>query len=198
MGRHRVTDRDKARGTPGRYLGLTALLAVVAMAGYVGYVLFPRFDLPAAEGAGMLGLAAAAGVASFFSPCSFPLLVALLGGTTAPTSDGVRPRPIMFGTALAFGAAVFMVLAGTVIALGGEALFSAVTFASPAGIAIRGIVGMLLIVFGIAQTGVFNLSLHPISRLARPLLRTQARLRRERPVTGFAVFGFGYVLAGFG
>lgn len=182
---------------PGRYLGLVALAAIVAIAGYVGYVLFPRFDLSAAEGAGLLGLAAMAGVASFFSPCSFPLLVALLGGKTATASD-TNPRPILFGTALAAGAAVSLVLAGGVIALGGEALFSNVTFASPTGIAIRSIVGVLLIVLGLAQTAHLPISMHRVSRLAQPLLRTQARLRRERPVAGIAVFGFGYVLAGFG
>lgn len=206
MGGHRLTADRSSRGeevSPAdaagrrRYLGLVALAAMLAVAGYLGYVLFPRFDLSAAEGAGLLGLAAMAGVASFFSPCSFPLLVALLGGRTAAASD-TAPRPVLFGTALAFGAAVFMILAGSVIALGGEALFSNVTFASPAGIAIRSIVGLVLIGLGLAQTGIVPISMHGVSRFAQPMLRTQARLRRERPVAGFALFGFGYVLAGFG
>ena len=206
MGRDRLTpDRASARegldapdaAGPGLYLGLVALASIVAIAGYVGYVLFPRFDLSAAEGAGLLGLAAMAGVASFFSPCSFPLLVAMLGGTTATASD-TTPRPVLFGSAFAVGAAVSLVLAGGVIALGGEALFSNVTFASPAGIAIRSIVGVLLIVLGLAQTGRLPISMHRVSRLAQPLLRAHARLHRDRPVAGFAAFGFGYVLAGFG
>lgn len=182
-----------------RYLILIAVVAVVAVAGFVGYVLYPRFDLPAVEGAGLLGLAAAAGVASFFSPCSFPLLVTLLGRQSISDCESDRsPRPAVFGGSLALGAALFMLLAGMVIALSGEALFAGVTFTSTVGITIRVVVGLLLIFLGLVQIGVLSVSMHTVSRLAQPLLRGQARLRRDRPVLGFAVFGFGYVLAGFG
>lgn len=183
----------------GRYLILVAAVLVVAVAGYVGYVVYPRFDLPAVDGLGLLGLAGAAGVASFFSPCSFPLLVTLLARQEVDDAEAGRAaRPAVFGASLALGAALFMLLAGVVIAAGGEALFAGVTFTSTAGIIIRVIVGTLLIFLGLIQLGVIRLSMHVVSRLAQPLLRTQARMRRERPVAGFAVFGFGYVLAGFG
>lgn len=181
------------------YLALVAVVVVVALTGYLGYVLFPRFDLSAAEGAGLLGLAAAAGVASFFSPCSFPLLVALLGRQAVTDSEvGRAPRPVVFGAALAMGAASFMLLVGVVIALGGESLFGQVTFASPAGVTIRSVVGVLLITLGLIQAGIVSGGMHAVSRLAQPMLRRQARLRRERPVLGFSIFGFSYVLAGFG
>lgn len=183
----------------GRYAVLVFAVVVVAVAGYAGYVVYPRFDLPAIQGAGLLGLAAAAGIASFFSPCSFPLLVGLLGRqAVAQTESGRSANPAVFGGALALGAAVFMLLAGLVIALGGEALFAGVTFTSTAGITIRTIVGLLLIFLGLIQIGILPFSLHGVKRLGRPITRAQARLRRERPVAGFAVFGFGYVLAGFG
>jgi cytochrome c-type biogenesis protein len=172
---------------------------VVAGAGYVGYVVYPRFDLPAADGLGLLGLAATAGVASFFSPCSFPLLVTLLARQALDDEEeGRSARPAVFGGSLALGAAVFMLLAGLVIALGGEALFAGVTFTSTAGITIRVVVGVLLVSLGLIQLGVIPVSMHAVSRVAQPLLRSQARMRRERPVAGFAVFGFSYVLAGFG
>lgn len=182
-----------------RYLVLIAVVVVVAVAGFVGYVLYPRFDLPAVEGAGLLGLAAAAGVASFFSPCSFPLLVTLLGRqAVADSESGKSPRPAIFGGSLALGAALFMLLAGVVVALGGEVLFAGVTFTSAAGITIRVVVGLLLIFLGLIQIEALPFSLDAVSRAAQPLLKRQARLRRDRPVLGFAVFGFGYVLAGFG
>lgn len=182
-----------------RYALLVVAVVVVALAGYIGYVLYPRFDLPAVQGAGLLALAAAAGFASFFSPCSFPLLLGLLGRqAVAQTKRGEAARPAAFGGALAAGAGIFLLLAGIVIALGGRALFAGVTFTSPAGITIRGVVGGLLVVLGLIQTGVLPISFHAVSDLARPLARWQARLRRERPVAGFGVFGFAYVLAGFG
>lgn len=182
-----------------RYAVLVVAVVLIAIAGYAGYVLYPRFDLPAVQGAGLLGLAAAAGLASFFSPCSFPLLVGLLGRqAVAQSKSGRTAKPGVFGGALALGAAVFMLLAGVVIALGGEALFAGVTFTSTAGITIRTIVGLLLILLGLIQTGILPFSLHPVSSAAQPISRAQARLRREHPVAGFGIFGFGYVLAGFG
>jgi cytochrome c biogenesis protein CcdA len=187
------------RSGGGRYLILVTGVLMVAIAGYVGYVVYPRFDLAGVDGLGLLGLGAAAGVASFFSPCSFPLLVTLLARQAVDDVEaGRRSRPAVFGGALALGAASFMLLAGVVIGAGGEAVFAGVTFTSTAGITIRVVVGVLLVFLGLVQVGVIGLSMHGVSRLAQPLLRSQARLRRERPVAGFAVFGFGYVLAGFG
>lgn len=60
------------------YLFLVIAVLLLAFAGYVGDVLYPRFDLPAVGGAGLLVLSSAAGLASIFSPCSFPLLSTLL------------------------------------------------------------------------------------------------------------------------
>ncbi|MBW3658583.1 MAG: heavy-metal-associated domain-containing protein [Actinobacteria bacterium] len=195
-----AADRTEQRGAAGRYGLLAAAVLAIALAGYAGYVLYPRFDLPAVQGAGLLGLAAAAGIASFFSPCSFPLLLGLLGRQAVRRSgDGEdTARPAVFGGALALGAAVFMVLAGVVIGLGGEALFAGVTFTSTAGITIRTVVGLLLILLGLMQTGRLPLSMHAVEEAARPLARRSAALRREHPVAGFVTFGFGYVLAGFG
>lgn len=59
--RRTVTDDEpgqlKAEGTAdgrSRYGLLVLGIAVIAVAGYAGYVLYPRFDLPALEGAGLL------------------------------------------------------------------------------------------------------------------------------------------------
>lgn len=193
-------DGEDRRGAGSRYGLLVAAVLGIAVAGYAGYVLYPRFDLPAAQGAGLLGLAAAAGIASFFSPCSFPLLLSLLGRQAVREAEGGEAvaRPAVFGGALALGAAGFMVLAGVVIGLGGEALFAGVTFTSTAGITIRAIVGLLLIFLGLMQTGRLPFSMHAVENVSRPLSRRSAKLRREHPVAGFATFGFGYVLAGFG
>ena len=193
-------DDEEARGaSAGRYALLVVAVLAVALAGYVGYVLYPRFDLPRVEGVGVLGLAAAAGIASFFSPCSFPLLLGLLGRQAAGGAHAdERARPAVFGGALAIGAGSFLLLLGAVIAIGGTAMFAGVVFDSPAGIALRSVVGVLLILLGLVQTGLLPISMHAVTKAARPITRRQARLRRDRPVAGFALFGFGYVLAGFG
>lgn len=186
-------------------LGIIAVL-ILALAGYVGYVLYPRFDLPGATGIGLLVLAAGAGIASFFSPCSFPLLASLLARETGAVEQrgqaGSRHSPsgraLGIGAALAIGAAVFLLLVGTAIALGATALFEGVTFTSTAGMMLRAIVGALLIFLGLIQLDVTPLSFRKADELALPLLREQASFRREHPLAGFGLLGFIYILAGFG
>ncbi|MPY89453.1 MAG: hypothetical protein GEU99_16190 [Luteitalea sp.] len=189
---------------PGRrYALLVLVVAALAVAGYIGYELYPRFDLPAPEGAGLLLLAAGAGIASFFSPCAFPLLVTLLARETGVASASARApsgvgTSLAFATALSVGAALFLLLVGMGIAAGGGALFAGVTFTSPAGRALRIGTGTALIALGLVQLGALPNPLHAVAALARPLQRAQARSRRRSRVLGFGVFGFGYLLAGFG
>lgn len=181
--------------------GLFVLAVVmIATAGYAGYALYPRFDLPAASGIGLLVLAAAAGIASFFSPCSFSLLATLLARESgARSGQHASPqRALRYASALALGAALFMLLAGIVIAVGGSALFAGITFTSTAGITIRTVIGLLLIVLGVIQLGLIPVSFHGAEGITTPLLRRQARLRKEHPLLAFGLFGFTYVLAGFG
>jgi len=183
------------RRTPRRYALLVAVTASVAIAGYVGYVLYPRFDLPSVTGASLLLLSAAAGIASFFSPCSFPLAVTLLARETRPGGQGRLTRLTLW---LGVGALIFLLLAGALIAAGAGVFFKQVTFTSTAGITIRAVIGSLLILLGLIQLNVLRVSLLAVEDAAKPLLARQARLRRERPALAFGVFGFGYLLAGFG
>jgi hypothetical protein len=145
-----------AHAKPARQYALLALGAVaLGLAGYTGYVLYPRFDLPAGTGVGLLVLAAAAGIASFFSPCSFPLLVSMLARPISAERTTTRRHPLReaagFATALSVGASAFLLLVGLAIALGGGAAFEQVTFTSAAGRIIRGIVGSSLVVLGLIQ-----------------------------------------------
>lgn len=179
-----------------RYGLLALATTALAVAGYGGYVLYPRFDLPAGAGAGLLLLAAAAGVASFFSPCSFPLLVSILA--RPPGGRGGIGRAAGFAAALSAGAAVFLLLFGALIGLVGGALFQEVTFTSAAGRTIRIVVGLFLVLLGLVQLRVVRVSLRQLEPALHGLLRRQAGLRRRRPTAGFALFGFGYLLAGFG
>lgn len=207
-GEPRGGERRTDAGT-GWYALLAVLVAVLAVAGYAGYALYPRFDLPAAQGVGLLLLAAGAGVASFFSPCAFPLLVTLLarevgvdGNATGENGGDGRVsapgRSVRFATALAAGAAVFLLILGVGIGVGGGALFSQVTFTSTAGIVLRVVIGALLVLLGLIQLDVIPASLHAVEAISRPLLQQQAETRRSKPLAGAALFGFGYLLAGSG
>lgn len=183
-----------------RYWLLVAGTLLAGIAGYLGYVLYPRFGLPAVAGASLLLLAAAAGFAAFFSPCSFPLLATLLARQTttdAPRHTRLRDA-VLFAAALSAGAVAFVLSVGVMVALGGRGLAAAVTFTSASGRIIRAAVGALLIVLGLVQTGRVHLNLRRFEPAVHGMLTRQARLRREHPFAGMAVFGFGYLAAGFG
>jgi len=183
------------------YVVLALSAVALGLAGYLGYVLYPRFHLPAGTGAGLLVLAAAAGVASFFSPCSFPLLVSMLARPLV-SEDATAGRSLRraagFAAALSIGASAFLLLVGLAIALGAGAAVEQVTFTSTAGRAIRGTVGVLLVVLGLVQLERLHVNLRQLEPITHRFLRRQAVLRRRHPMLGFVVFGFGYLLAGFG
>lgn len=179
---------------------LAAAIIAVGLAGFVGYVVYPRIDLSPGAGVGVVGLAAAAGIASFFSPCSFPLLATLLVRDSQPDD----PRPVRVRRSLGragwigAGAATFVVGLGLVIAAGGAGLAQSVTFDSPAGRTLRGVVGVGLIVFGLIQIGTLSVNLCQLEPAVHGLLGRRASLRRSRPAAGYMLFGFAYLAAGFG
>lgn len=173
--------KDDSRSV--RLFLFVAGLLLLALTGYGGYVLYPRFDLSAVTGAGLLLLAAGAGLASFFSP----LLALLLARQTQDVERSEAwARLLRFATALAAGA------------LGAAPLFARVTFASTAGRVIRLAAGSILLLLGVFQWRGVSPGSGAVYWVARPLMSAQARLRQERPTLAFGLFGFGYILAGLG
>lgn len=184
----------------GRVAALVLGLLAAGGVGYAGYEAYPRFDLPAVDLGPLLLLAVGAGVASFFSPCAFALLATLLGRELheAPEERPGLRRAVVFAGAMAAGAAAFVLVLGSVIAWGGGALVGSVTFTSGAGRLLRLGVGLVLILLGAVQLGLLPSPLHPIERIAKPLMRAAQRPREARSFAAFFLFGFGYLIAGFG
>lgn len=187
---------DNKRLWYGAFAGLILLIAVI---GYMGYVFYPRFDLPNLTGLSLLILAVSAGIASFFTPCSFPLLTALLA-RSVNTEEQAHPLPrtLRYSLALALGASLFLLLLGIGLAFGGSVLFAQVTFTSVVGRVLRLILGILFIVLGIIQLGYLSAPFGKLTSLATPIRKLQVKVRDENPTLGFFIFGFGYILAGFG
>lgn len=195
--------RDDQGEVVGIWYALLALAVVaLALAGYAGFRLYPRLGLPEVEGAALMVLSAAAGMAAFFSPCSFPLLATILSRDVGADASAARARTcdaVRFALALSLGVTAFLLVAGLVVGLGGGTIVRAVTFGSPAARVIRTLVGLFLLVMGLVQLGVVHVpAFHRVDALVRPLQRRQAEIRRRQPDLGYALFGFGYVFAGFG
>lgn len=190
-------DQTGAR-RPNRYWALVIAAAMAGIAGYVGYVVYPRFDLPAGAGAGLLVLAASAGIASFFSPCSFPLLVTMLARPLADATGRPLRRALAYAGALSIGAVGFLTITGGALALGAGSIVDDVTFTSTTGRVLRVVVGAALVVFGLVQLHRIHVNLRRFEPRLHGVLRRQAELRRRRPLSGFVLFGFVYLLAGFG
>lgn len=192
-----MTDSEPAHRSNG-YWAAVLTAALLGLAGYVGYVLYPRFDLPAGAGVGLLVLATAAGVASFFSPCSFPLLITMLARPITDADGRPLRRALTYAGALSIGAVGFLAITGGALALGAGSLVESVTFTSTTGRVLRVIVGAALICFGLIQLNRINIDLRRFEPRLHRVLRKQAELRRRRPFGGFVLFGFVYLLAGFG
>lgn len=189
--------KENTARTEFRYALLVFIVVLVGVGGYGGYLLYPRFNLPIVDAVGLAVLSVAAGIASFFSPCSFPLLATLLIRETVGGQDSWK-RALSYAAALSLGTIIFLAITGSIIAAGGQALVEQVTFTSLTGRIIRTLVGLLLVLFGLVQLELIRVPFGRVARLAHPILQSQARTRRHAPIFGFAMFGFGYLVAGFG
>jgi cytochrome c-type biogenesis protein len=125
--------------------------------------------------------AVTAGVATFFSPCAYPLLPGYVGfyvnsvdaDEASVTGAGIR------GIAAAIGVlATFTLLAGATVRVGQSTLSNITVFET--------LVGGLLVVFGLLVVAGWAPSLS----VSLP--------KRRSSVFGFGLFGAGYALAGAG
>ncbi|WP_096389860.1 cytochrome c biogenesis CcdA family protein [Halopenitus persicus] len=125
--------------------------------------------------------AVAAGVATFFSPCAYPLLPGYVGfyvnqaDADSVSITGAGTRGIAAGIGVL---ATFTVLAGATVRIGHSTISNLTVFES--------LVGGLLVVFGLLVAA----GRAPSISIPLP--------KRRSSVLGFGLFGAGYALAGAG
>jgi cytochrome c biogenesis protein CcdA len=167
----------------------------VLVAGLAGYVAFVGFVGPDREiAAGTMFLAAATGFVAFFSPCSFPLLLTFLSRAATQSRRAV----VRSALAVGMGATALLALIALLIVFGGEAIGRVVEFDSPAGRAFRVTVGLLLLVLGLRQTHWLPVRMRWLDGVAGAAARMFDPSRPSNRISGDFVYGFGYLLAGFG
>lgn len=187
------------RAAPSAAAWLAGAVFTVTVGGYVGFRVAASIDLGRQVGAGLIALAVVTGAAVVFSPCSFPLLVTLLGGLDRDDRVGER-RSDGLGSALsiAAGAVVFLLLAGLAVGMAGEAVASAVKFSSTGGRLLRGGVAAVLIGAGLVQLGVIAAPLSRVAAVAGPLERRRLAIAGSHRRGAQVLYGFAFVFAGFG
>lgn len=175
---------------------LIALLAFI-MAGYAGFRAYAA--APGVAGLELYVLAVVAGVASFFSPCAFPLLPSYFA-FYHQAREGSSGSSTRLGLAAGLGVMTFDLLLGLAIAILGTGLTSTLSISGTEPNMLvqyfRGLVGLLLLTLGFGQLLGWNLR----PRLAEAF---SYRIRPERegkrsPVINMYLYGFGYIAVGIG
>lgn len=167
-------------------------MTVAGVAGYLGFIAFVGSDREIS--AGVMVLAGATGFAAFFSPCSFPLLLTFL----ARKSTETRGAAILSAVRIGAGAVAFFGLLAAVLAVGGTALGSVIGFDTTSGRIFRLAVGVLLIVFGLRQARLLRIQMRWLDHVAGTAGRAFDPSGHSSQARSDVVYGFGYLLAGFG
>ncbi len=186
-----------------QYAGLLVVLVALIAAGYLGFRAFATTpDLGALN---LYVLAVVAGVASFFSPCAFPLLPGYLSFyyLAKQEKDAEHPgagRALRLGLAAALGVIIFDLILGVLMAaLGaGVAQGLSVSGAAPNPFVrfFRGGVGAVLLTLGLGQLAGWNLKPTFVDALA---YRTRPKREGGRsPAASLYLYGLGYNAAGMG
>ena len=163
---------------------LTVIVLVVV--GILGYFIFLGFMNKDQLLLSLFPLAVVAGLASFFSPCAFPLLPAAVTANLKPNG---RASPFVVGLVSASGLMTLLLMVGLVIAFIGQPLGELLQNNLRI---IRGVIGVLLIYLAYNQiSDKFHFGL--LERLAPKVAATEGR-----SLKGAYIYGFGYTLAGSG
>ena len=175
-----------------RLLAVTLGLVVVGVAGYLGFVWFVQGDR--ATSSSVLMVAALTGFAAFFSPCSFPLLLTFL----ARRADESTASAVKSALRVGLGATLLLGFLALVLAAGGSAIGGVLQFDQPLGRAFRVAVGGVLIVFGLRQSRVFPVPMGWLDSVARAAGGAFDSSKAATRAGHDVLYGFGYLLAGFG
>jgi len=167
-------------------------LLVAGIAGYAGFVAFVESDR--STGSLLLVVAASTGFAAFFSPCSFPLLLTFL----ARRADESTRLAVVSALRVGLGAVLLLFLVTIPIVIFGDLAATVVAFDRPAGRVFRAMIGLTLVLFGLRQARLFRLRISGFDWLAARAASTLDPSRVSTRARRDFLYGFGYLLAGFG
>ncbi len=188
----------KQRNSPVLRYGMIVLsIALITLLGYLGFVAFLKEVMPAFGNFSLYLLAMVTAVATFFSPCSFPLLPGYLSVYYNSEEPGERKPALRRGMLAAAGVVTFTVIVGAIIALLGQGVVSSFSISSPNPSLLtrvfRIVLGAILVSLGAVQLS--NLTFHSH---ALDALTSRFSSAAKTGNKGLYLYGFGYNAAGVG
>ena len=178
-----------------RFVVVALGVLLVGVAGYFGFVAFVESGAFGGVGAGVMGLAVATGFAAFFSPCSFPLLLTFLSHQYETDS---RKKVLMSSFLVGLGAIAFFAVMAGALAFAGEGLARVLGFDTLTGRLFRASIGALLLFLGLRQVDLIKVRIGVFDSVAGTAARRFDPSKFENQAKRDFVYGFGYLLAGFG
>jgi len=184
----------------GGWLVFLATVVGVVATGYGIFEYFLKAFSPTAGTLSLLVFAVVAGIATFFSPCSFPLMPGFLTRHLQLVSGRSKASSVFAnGAFAALGTLLFTSVLGlAVVLLGstfGDSLAISNTTPNLYVQVFRGLVGVALVslgVLGLRGTGIFHID--SLSSLGRKMVGNGER----RPKLEMFAYGFGYISVGIG
>ncbi|MCI0712330.1 MAG: hypothetical protein L0154_19405 [Chloroflexi bacterium] len=195
MMRHSLTTRANQTDGWMLYTGILTLFGVITAGGYIIFRVFATTVMPDLSAYNLLALSIIAGVASFFSPCAFPLLPGYFSLYYAEAENTGKAK---LSLAAASGVISFNLILGVIIGVVGTGLAQGLSITGDQAIftrAFRSLVGIVLIFLGIAQFRGVNLKPLLADHLA---WRTRPHLENKNPTRSLYFYGLGYNAAGMG
>lgn len=180
-----------------RYGLIILSVSLVTLLGYLGFVAFVKEMMPAFSNYSLYLLATVAAVATFFSPCSFPLLPGYLSVYYNTEEPRERKRVLQRGILAAAGVVTFTVIVGAAIALLGQGVAGSFSISNPNPSlftrVFRVTLGTILVSLGATQLSNLTLHSHALDALTNRFY-SAARTGNK----GLYLYGFGYNAAGIG
>ncbi len=180
---------------------VSALLAILLVT--LGWYIFRYQNLWMSLGSDIifrhkigLSLAFLAGVASFFSPCSFPLLPGYMSYYLTieegnPGGSASLKRSVYLGIIAALGILLFYAFSGALLWVFGKAVQDYLAALNP-------VVGVIIIFLGVALLTNRSFGLGPLGQLTSSLQTNGGIGAQTRPEKNVFLFGAGYGIAASG
>lgn len=195
----------KWAGPRALYFALLLALATLVAVGYVVFRGFVTTVAPDLTAYNLYALAVIAGVASFFSPCAFPLLPSYLSfyylAGQSVISGRRAGRALALGGAAALGVMTFNLLLGALIGILGAGFASGLSVSGPSPNTFvrifRVLLGVALAALGILQLTGWSYKPAFVDEFAYRLRPTREGAT-SKPAWQVFLYGLGYNAAGMG